>query len=344
MSTLSPALEAISLDPPALEVTAVAEAVARQFALRGSYEPLVSERDQNFRLHAGDGRCYVVKIVSNGEEAEVTDFQIGILRHLLHADDVIVPAVVPTIHGNSSGEIACADTRYRLRAVTWVDGEPLESVPLDATKARQFGAALAGLGTALQGYAHPGENRALAWDLRRLVEVSSLVGNIDETGTRAAVAGAIEDFEKRVVPVAPSLYSQVIHGDANLGNVLETRDGIAFIDFGDSVKAPRVYDLAIAAAYLRSTGDDPSALIAPCIAGYQSVAPLKVLETDLLFDLIRARLATTITLLYWRVGARHADDPYRHKTLELENGAAMFLHALDALGREAFRKKIIDNQ
>ena len=344
MSPLPPALAVLSINPPAFEVTAVAEAVARQFALRGSYEPLVSERDQNFRLQADDGRRYVIKIVSSGEEDEATAFQIGVLRHLQEADDVIAPAVVPTIQGESSGAIATAEIRYCLRAVTWVEGEPLESGHLDETTARQFGAALARLGMALQGYTHPGEDQALVWDLQRVGELSGLLENIDENGARAAVTSAINDYTNRVVPVIPSLPSQVIHGDANLGNVLATGNGIAFIDFGDVIKAPRVFDLAIAAAYLRPAGDDPLLLIAPFAAGYHSVAHLESLEMDLLFDLIRARLATTITMLYWRLSARVADDPYRLKTLEQENGAARFLGLLDDLGRQRFAQQLSNIQ
>jgi Ser/Thr protein kinase RdoA (MazF antagonist) len=291
MSTLSPALEAISMDPPAVEVTAVAEAVARQFGLQGRYELLVSERDQNFHLHADDGREYVIKVVSSGEEAIATDFQIALLRHLQDAGDIIAPQVVPTLSGDRYSEIAWADTCYRLRAVTWVAGEPLESRPLDAVRAGQFGVALARLDKVLQGFKYPGEGTVLAWDLQRVAELRDLVENIDESETLAAVSSAIDDYENRVIPVKQELRSQVIHGDANLGNVLATGDQCAFIDFGDCVKAHRVFDLAIAAAYLRSEGDDPLALIVPFVAGYQSIARLEALERDLLFDLVRARLA-----------------------------------------------------
>ena len=344
MSTVPLALEAISTDPPAVAMTVVAEAVGRQFGLLGRFEPLVSERDQNFRLHADDGREYVIKVVSSAEDAEVTAFQIAMLRHLQHADDVSVPRVVQTLGGGSSGEIRLGDTHYRLRAVTWVDGEPLEAGHLDQAGARQFGTALARLDLALQGFAHPGEDRALAWDMQRVVELRGLVDNIDDRAVHAAVAGAIDSYESRVLPVKAKLHSQVIHGDANPGNVLVAGDRNAFIDFGDAVKAPRVFDLAIAAAYLRVPGDDPSVLIAPLVTGYQAVSPLEDLETDLLFDLIRARLATTITLLYWRVSARDPLDPYRQKTLELENGASVFLRKLDAFGRERFHQKLSDSQ
>lgn len=101
-----------------------------------------------------------------------------------------------------------------------------------------------------------------------------------------------------------------------------------------------IFDVAISAAYLRAGDGDALALIAPFIAAYHSVLPLQVDEIELLFDLVRARLATTITLLYWRLSARAEKDPYREKTLRSEGGAARFLSALDELGRDTFRARI----
>ena len=344
MSTLPPALAAVSINPPAFEVAAVAEAVARQFGLQGNFEPLVSERDQNFRLHADDGSRYVVKVIGAAEDDATTAFEIGLLRQLQQADDVIAPAVIPTVHSEGSGEISSSDARHRLRVVTWVDGEPLETGLLDPTTCGQFGAALARLGTALRGYSHPGENRLLAWDLQRVCELSGFGDHIDDVETRTAVSRAIDDYASRVLPVKPTLPSQVIHGDANPDNVLATGNGIAFIDFGDSIKAPRIFDLAIAAAYLRPGSDDPTGLIAPFVAGYHSAARLEARELELLFDLIRARLATTITMLYWGLSEREDGDLYRQKSLEQEGGAGRFLDLLDDLGRHEFRQKLINIQ
>ena len=98
--------------------------------------------------------------------------------------------------------------------------------------------------------------------------------------------------------------------------------------------------VAIAASYLRDFDEDPLRLIEPFIGGYHAALPLRTIEAGLLFDLIRARLATTITLLYWRLRSRPENDPYRQKALDLEGGAGKFLTALDTLGRNAFYNKI----
>jgi Ser/Thr protein kinase RdoA (MazF antagonist) len=80
------------------------------------------------------------------------------------------------------------------------------------------------------------------------------------------------------------------------------------------------------------------------LAGYCSVLPLCDDELVLLFDLVRARLATTITILYWRLDSRDEDDPYRQKALASEGGAIRFLNALNTLGRERFLQRLEPKQ
>ena len=340
MKPESTAMAAIKGDAPSLTVGNVAHAVEAAFGLRGDYSPLVSERDQNFMLCSASGSRYVVKVTSRFEESVATDFQIGALQHLEQARDVLVPQVCQTLSGDSSCSISDEYGAYRLRVVTWVDGVPLEALPLEQDTARDLGTALARLDRAFDGFSHPGERPELLWDLQRAAELRCLLSCIDDAGIRARVARVIDDFENNVLPRMSGLRSQVIHGDPNPGNVLTTDAGMGFIDFGDIVKAPLVFDVAIAASYLRVFESNPLQYIVPFVAAYHAVTPLTRQEAELLFDLVRARLATTISLLYWRLDARGQDDPYRQKALEGESGAARFLGLLDSLGREGFRQEI----
>jgi Ser/Thr protein kinase RdoA (MazF antagonist) len=336
----SPAFAAISIDAPSFAQSTVAAAVEAQFGLSGDYAALVSERDQNFRLDTSDDRRLVVKVTSRTEDAASTDFRIGALLHLESAIDIRVPSVVRTVDGKSSGSIADDEAAYRLRVVTWVEGVQLETIGVNERQATDFGKALARLDRALRAYSHPGENPVLLWDLQRVVELRELLDCIDDSSIRGSVERSMYDFEQNVLPVKSDLRHQVIHADANPENTLVENGDIGFIDFGDIIRAPQIFDVAIASSYLRRFDDNPTALIESLVAGYHSEMPIEATEADLLFDLVRARLATTITLLYWRLEARDEDDPYRQKTLDLESGASRFLQLLDRIGRTAFRKKL----
>jgi hydroxylysine kinase len=340
MSDNNPALSVIAQPPPQLDPVAVAGAVRAQFGLRGDLAPLVSERDQNFELHSvGGGRC-VVKVANALEPATTTEFHTALLRHLEGLATARVPRVLLALDGQPLGEIAGGDRLHKLRVVTWVQGEQLANREPDKTLAQRFGAALASLDRALQGFSHPGDRPLLLWDLQRAAELRELTDCIEDGSARKAVTSAIDDFEHRILPAMPGLRSQVIHGDANPENVLLSDEGIGFIDFSDAVRAPLICDVAIAASYLRSVGDEPLRVIGPFVAGYHAILPLETAEICLLFDLIRARLAATVTLLHWRQGARSAGDEYRQKSQASESDASHFLAALDALGRDEFTNKI----
>jgi Ser/Thr protein kinase RdoA (MazF antagonist) len=334
------ALSAIAAPPPSLSIEGVAEAVARQFGPRGEFHPLVSERDQNFRLECADGRRFLVKVTSATERSATTDFQVLALRHLERASDVRAPRVIPTLGGASCGRIEAGGSSHRLRLLSWVQGERLQELGIDGALAQRFGRALGRLDDVLAGLSYEGENPELPWDIQRVCELRPVLACIDDAALRTQVAAAIDDYESAVPPVKSSLAHQVIHGDANPENVLLGNGAIGFIDFGDIVRAPRVFDLGIAASYLRADGDDALALIRPFVAGYHAVAALDAAEAGVLYDLVRARLATSIALLYWRLQDRPESDEYRRKSLESESNASHFLAALDSIGREKFTREI----
>lgn len=337
------AYAAVAAEPPCVPVAAVENAVQQQFGLRGVFVPLVSERDQNFRLETPSGSDYVVKVSSSAEPAIVTAFHIAALEHLENIAVPGVPKVARTLDGQGAGDIVQDGTTHKLRVVSHLAGVPLADVRIRRAMARYFGTALARLDIGLQGFSHAGDRPRLLWDLQRAAELSGLLDHISDLEIRRAVAVALNDFTNRIMHRSERLRRQVIHGDANPGNVLidpQSERVTGFIDFGDSVNAPTVFDVAIAAAYLRPRGEDPVDLIAPFVSAYHVTNPLQDVEVALLFDLVRARLATTITLLFWRLNARQDHDPYRQKTLAEESGAVRFLEALDAVGRTEFTDRL----
>ncbi len=334
MTPRKTSLSAIAVAPPMADPADVAAQVRAEFGLAGDFVSLVSERDQNFRLTTRDGPRFVVKVTSSLEESAVTDFQIEALLHLECEPSLPLPRVVRTIKGESSASIDVGGTACRLRVVEFVEGQPLVDLDVSPDLAGRFGNALATLDCALEGFSHPGQTPLLLWDMQRTGEVRHLLDFIADETLRNRVETVIDDFDVRIAPGMDNLRAQVIHSDANPENVLLCDGGIGFIDFGDMMRAPVVFEVAIAASYLRAA--DPLELVVPFVAAYHDTLPLQKGELRLLFDLVRARLATSITLLFWRLREREADDEYRNKLLATEKDAIAFLIALDELGRERF--------
>jgi Ser/Thr protein kinase RdoA (MazF antagonist) len=180
--------------------------------------------------------------------------------------------------------------------------------------------------------------------MQRAVDLRSLVEFVPDANIRAAVSDCLDDFEQNAEPCFPSLRSQVVHNDMNPGNVLVSDDEspsvTGVIDFGDMLRAPLVIDVAIAASYMRSTADDAMEFLAPFVAGFDAVTPLEPLEFELLYDLVRTRLVTTIVLMNWRLSAQPATDEYMKKGVLNERSSEVFLGRLNAISRGQFTDRI----
>ena len=337
-------LRVIATPPPDLPVAAVRSLVRKEYGLDGEFRSIVSERDQNFLLTTADSRRFVVKIANAAEPRAVTEFQVQALLHLEQRDcPVPVPRVVRSDAGDPMTLIADQAREYSLRIVDYLPGRPLEAFPLEVHLARKLGACLAEIGVALQDFTHRGDHHALLWDIRRVEHLRPLVKHIANTRLRETVCRCLDVFAADVLPRLAALRSQVIHNDLNPGNVLIAPAVPAaiggVIDFGDMLHAPLIIDVAVGAAYLRSR-DDVLALIAPFVTGYNAVTPLERRELALLYDLVRMRLATSITILAWRQSARAADDAYMLKTQQGGDSAQVFLDRMNRMARHDFAVRL----
>ncbi len=344
-------LAIIASELPQLTVQAAIGLMQEHYAIEVvRAEPLVSERDQNFRLRTADGRRLVLKIANSAEDPVVTDFQIKALQHMedyqsRHGTRFNAPRIVLTTDNRPQITTGSNGLSHVVRVVTFVEGVPLGDVQPSIAYCHNAGRYLAELDLALRDFEHPGANQNLLWDMKRAADLRQLLPYISQTVVRDRVARCLDHFEQHALPNFDKLRWQVIHNDLNPDNVLLAAKGspevAGIIDFGDMLRAPLIVDIAIAVSYLRWTGADVLAGVAAFVSGYSRVSALEESEIDLLFDLIRTRLAATISIRYWRIGERSPDDPYLKKILQ-ENSAENFLAWLEELPRERVRRLLRD--
>ena len=333
--------------PPAPQFAAseIRELLRRQYGIKGDLQPLTSERDQNMRVTTATGQQFVLKIANVTEQPVCADFQIKALTHMQAGEcGVTVPKIIHTRRGDAASIIVAGTAQHIVRLVSYVPGIPCADISPGVELARSLGECFASVGVALRDFKHPGDRPTLLWDMQRASDLRGLIAHVDEPDVQAAVGLCLDDFEKKALPCFERLRSQVIHSDLNPGNVLvsaaDNSRVVGVIDFSDMVRAPLIVDVAIAASYLRSDGDDMLALIAPFVAAYDSVVPLEPRELEMLYDLIRTRLTTTILLMRWRRLTRGDSDIYSQHTMQSESNADRFLLRLNALSPTAFADQI----
>jgi hydroxylysine kinase len=325
----------LTVAPPVLPANALLPLLSRHWGLEGRLSPLTSERDLNFRLDTGAAR-YVVKLANPAEPAAITDFQSRAFLHVA-ARDPALP--VPRLLHLKDGRISLPLPQGRLRVLGWLDGTPLQAAPRTAAQSRSIGQGLARLTAALADFDHPAADHVLLWDIRHLPRLAELTDRIADLSLRAEVADFIAGFSTAISPRLDRMPRQIVHNDFNPHNLLvgttNPDDLTGILDFGDMVRTPRVCDLAVAASYHAGGGD-----IAPMLAlvsGYARVLPLRPDEIGLLYDLITARMITTLTITAWRASLYPANAAY---ILRNAPSARKGLAAFRALGRPAVTKAL----
>lgn len=335
-SILSVAVEEISL--------AEAEQLAsRHFGIQGRASRLTSERDQNFKIVAADGREYALRVTNHAEDPEVNDLQVSALLHVEQVDPQIpVPRVFPALNGQPHLRLPFEQGRLRaVRLLSYLPGTPLNTVEHTAAHRRELGTHLAKLGLALRDFSHHAAGHELAWDIQHASGISPLIAHIPDADRRRLAEQFLISFETNAKPVLPKLRAQVIHNDLNFYNVLvdpnEHDRLVGILDFGDMVFSPLVVDVAVGASYHMNTTDDPWDAVGDFVSAYHAVSPLERDEVDLVYDLIAARFVVTVAITGWRAERYPENSAYI-----LKNNATAWrgLAHLSTLQRDVAQRRL----
>ena len=346
MKTKNP-FEVLIAELPAFSEEQAIDIAFNHFGLKAKASNLLSERDQNFLLEVDGDKKYVLKIANSCEEHLVTDFQIQALIHIAKKSDLSIntPKILQSVDGRNSIMLE-TDTGFHVaRVVSYLDGMTLgDSVP--STKlCRDMGRYLARLGFLLKDFQHPGSDNSHLWAMKEALKLREILSHIKNETTRHLVETVLEDFEKNALTIFDSIRWQVIHSDMHAYNIIVSEsnaDKVAgIIDFGDMLLSPLIVDLAVAASYLRGgksflrvVDGDPLSLITEFLYGYHQEIPLKRMEISILHDLIKTRLAATISILDWRASFRDKDDAYSKANSGEKLVAELFLKKLSEIPRE----------
>jgi len=267
--------------------------LAEHYGLTAIAKSLPGDIDRNFLVTAPNEK-FVLKIHALETPREDIAFQNAALQHL--SGFAGVPRVIPNKDGD---EIFIYTEKYLVRMVSYLEGTLLESiVPKSPNLLRGLGAYLANLDIALADFTHLAMKREMLWDLSLAhLAIEPRLDVIASAERRDLASHVLARFKKRVLPILPDLHQQVIHNDANTQNLL-VQDGVigGIFDFGDLLYAPRIHEVAICAAYALLGEENPLDAMAHLVAGYHSVIPLTATEISLLYDLICARLAVSVSI------------------------------------------------
>lgn len=319
---------------PRLDLRAARHLLNTHFGLQGDLEELPSERDRNYKVTTPDAATWVLKVASPAEGIDTFRMQAALLRHVERVDPALP---LPRLRPGEGGDVVTVQHdghEWYARLVSFLPGQPMATTPRSLPQLRACGRTIGRLSRALRGFGHTGAHRVLDWDVRRTSASRSRLDNIQHAERRQLVRRALDAFDHRVAPRLDALRHSVVHGDPNDWNVLAdpaSPDSITgVIDFGDALFSLTIADLAIACAYGMMGTPSPLLAAAEIVRGFHAEQPIEPAELDVLPDLVRARLCTSLTIAAARRTAASAENSYWFVS---EQPAWTLLERLDGLNR-----------
>ncbi len=309
---------AFHLSGPPLPLPQVEALLLQHYGIVGRAKALDGERDQNSHILAENGAEYVLKIHPPAEEPGFVEFQNQALRQIEARDpDLPVPRVIKNLEGSDLGRVEGEAGPQVFRLLSWVAGPPLHRLlpPAEAISEVDFGlrlgnalgAALGRLDRALEGYTHPAATTPMLWNVHQVPQLRPVLPCIPEEFRSLAIE-TMERFEQELLPYIPDLPHQVIHNDANPGNLLwEGAEISGIIDFGDMAYAPRIQELAVAGSYVDRPEWPILLPLRAMIGAYQRHQSLERREVELLPHFLRSRILVSLAVISWVVETNPKD-------------------------------------
>ncbi|MDX1781010.1 MAG: aminotransferase class III-fold pyridoxal phosphate-dependent enzyme [Thalassovita sp.] len=332
-------------NPPRLSQDDAAACLSTLFGKQGTARDLYSDRDQNFLVTLAEGEKAILKVYNSGEAESSVDFQTKALLHLEgHCRGVELPRIIPTTEGAAYGRLSAPDGQNHLvRLISFVDGKLTDDFDRTPALFRSMGGAVANLDLGLRGFFHPAAGESLVWEMDAAMNLRGKTGFIRDDTTRAQAEEIFARYADVVRPQLQGLRAQIIHNDVTPVNSTvrpEAPERVSGIfDFGDMVFGALATEVATTAADSCLVGEDFLANIADLVTGYDEVLPLEEDEIDILFDLIRTRVANECAIYSWRAAESQDRDNY---LLAYEEPTRIALNKLMQIDRREATKALRD--
>ncbi|GJL83596.1 MAG: 4-aminobutyrate aminotransferase [marine bacterium B5-7] len=318
------------------------------FAIDGEATPLDGERDLNFRIDTASAR-YVLKAYAGINAVASLDLQDHVLSRLAEmAPQLTIPKLQLSVDGQMRVIVDVDDQQYTLRCLTWLNGNLWSNADIDQfVSPYNLGRYLARLDNALAKLPQDAmplmdasDSSAIVWNMRHAGRYIDETWRVEPLEFRTRIESILMRFKSDVVPALDRLPLQIIHNDANDNNIVVEDNGnvMGLIDFGDVVVGQRVIEIAIACAYAMCGKDNPLAVAALIVSGYNSAAMLDENEIALIFDLIETRITMSIV-----IGVlQHAAQPDNDYLLVSQRPFRLLLDRLEAENRELAHYRLRD--
>ncbi|MDN3203280.1 aminotransferase class III-fold pyridoxal phosphate-dependent enzyme [Algoriphagus sediminis] len=252
--------------------------------------------NRNYRFEC-EGELFILKTYPfEPETLDMIKEETRVLNFLSRSDNFQTSKPIQWKNGELVGLFFLLNQKVIARILTFIDGTFLGDTKPKKSLYTQLGDGLADIDLALSEIkSYPLQAKRTDWNLIYFGDIKKHLPKIQNPSDAKLVRYFFLQFDENTREILHSLPRQLIHGDANEWNIL-TRDSkyYSLIDFGDCCYAPVICEVAIALTYLIYDKENPLEWTNDFLQAYHQKRPLGAIEVELLYDLIAARLCTSV--------------------------------------------------
>ena len=270
----------------------------KHYGIEGELKQLQAYASINYLVNSEKGK-FIYKIYNDPSEIALVEAENQLLIHLRDSGaDQKTPEPIPSLEGEFQVSDSGTDGTIVLRVLSYLEGNFLGNVKRTSTLLSNVGEFLARLDNKLITFKNASyQSRVYEWNIQQLYLAADLLSAIKDAHHQNLVRYLILQYNEHVRPLSHRLRHSIIHNDAHELNLLTYQEEVAgIIDFGDTVYAPLLQELAVALTYCMMDCDDPLVAASHVIKGYHQIIPLKEQELDLLYYFVGARLAISVIM------------------------------------------------
>ena len=314
--------------PPIINVSSFSHWLKKNYSFFNSksikLSRLNSERDVNLLIKGAGTKQYVVKISNPKESLAQLEYQDLLINHLRQSIQLrnIYPEIFhkKILFYKDRNERGCA-----VRILTYIEGDMYAKSKNSDDTEKSLGKLLALQSNQLQSFIKNQAIRSFEWDPSDIRWTKTFI-NFFKGANKNIIKNTIDEHEKFVFKNIKNLKHAVTHGDPNDYNIVVKKEKIiGFIDFGDSIYAPVINDLAISLSYALMGNNNLYKSLQNIVGTYNEFYKLSDQDIYSLLALIKSRLVITLVMAA-KQRKKYPDNKYLSIS---ENNAWGLIYKLD---------------
>ena len=314
--------------PPIINVSSFSHWLKKNYSFFNSksikLSRLNSERDVNLLIKGAGSKQYVVKIANPKESLAQLEYQDLLINHLRQSIQLrnIYPEIFhkKILFYKDRNERGCA-----VRILTYIEGDMYAKSKNSDDTEKSLGKLLALQSNQLQSFIKNQAIRSFEWDPSDIRWTKKFI-NLFKGANKNIIKNTIDEHEKFVFKNIKNLKHAVTHGDPNDYNIVVKKEKIiGFIDFGDSIYAPVINDLAISLSYALMGNNNLYKSLQNIVGTYNEFYKLSDQDIYSLLALIKSRLVITLVMAA-KQRKKYPDNKYLSIS---ENNAWGLIYKLD---------------